>query len=153
MNVDDAQIEILTTYTPAVAEGLGKLTPFLSEAGAGEPVPESQLRKIIESNDHVQFIATAGGQIVGAATVVAIRGILREKAYLQDFVVDGGMRGKGVGHKLWSAIEAWCLENGLTTMDFTSRYDRPVAHAFFLKHGAKIREVTAPFRVVFNGKG
>jgi len=152
MNTNEVEVKILTEYTPEVARGLGRLTPFLSEAGTGKPVPEVQLRKIIEANDHVQFIALLDNQIVGAATLVEIRGILREKAYLQDFVTDAAVRGKGVGHKLWVAIESWCMDHGITTMDFTSRYDRPAAHDFFIKHGAKIRDVTAPFRVVFNGK-
>jgi len=153
MNVDEVEVKILTEYSPEAARGLGRLTKFLSKDGTGEPLPEVLLRKILASNDHTLLVAVSGGKIIGAAIVVQIIGILREKAYLHEIVVDESVMGKGVADALWDKIEALCQERGLEFMDFTSKYDRHRAHAFYEKHGAYIRTETAPYRVVFKKKG
>lgn len=149
MNADQVEVKVLTEYSPEAAAGLGRLTKFLSEAGTGEPLAEEHLRRILDSNDHTLLVALVNGKIVGTAIFVQIRGILREKAYLHEIVVDDSVKGKGVADALWNKIEALCREHGLKMMDFTSRHDRPRAHAFYKKHGAYIREVTAPYRVEF----
>ena len=137
-------------YTPEVATALGRLTTFLSDSASGAPIPEERLRMLVENDAYEQLVAERDGRIVGAATLTHIGGIMPDsKAYLEDFVTDVHVRGTGAGQKLWEAMEQWCIDRGLTKMDFTSSYDRAQAHEFYLRNGAVIRSETAPFRAVF----
>lgn len=142
----DLKIERLDEYSDEMAAAIGRLMPFLSENASEEPIPEERLRAIIDSPDREQLLAVLEGKVVGSAVLDIIVGDLGETAWLEDFVTDPEVRGKGVGHQMWLEMLDWCREHGLGLMDFQSRYSRDDAHAFYRDHGARIRD-TAAFRM------
>lgn len=153
MAIENVTVRALEEYTPQVAAQLGELVCFLTPDVSGEPIGEAQLREIIESDSHEQFVAELGGRIIGAATLSEVRGLLGKKAYLEDFVTDETVRGQGVGHQLWGAMIEWCEARDIPYLAFTSSYSRKEAHAFYATHGAVIRDETAPFVVAIKKEG
>lgn len=138
----DITVEALTTYAPEDAAAIGRLLPFLSESFSGEPVDQQVLHDIIASPYHDQLVArTSSGTIIGTLTISMTMGagVLR-KAWLEDFVVDPGVQGGGVGSKLWDAMIDWCLGRGIHKLDFTSHPTKEAAQHFYLKRGAVVRD-------------
>ena len=79
------------------------------------------------------------GQIIGIATLSIIMGpIVRKAAYLEDFVTDQTVRGKGIGTALWNAMLDWAKNKNCTELCFTSGHGREAAQAFYLHKGAEI---------------
>jgi len=142
MNEPEVQIERLADYSAADAAGLGRLMPFLSERLSGDPVDEQLLQDIINSPYHDQLIARLEGRIVGAATLNLLLGPAVGRAgYLEDFVTDPEVRGRGVADKIWQEMLGWCRERGVS-LEFTSHPKRVAAHRFYARQGAEIRETT-----------
>jgi GNAT superfamily N-acetyltransferase len=146
---EEIHVERLTSYTPDVAEGIGRLMPYLSERLTDTPMDEELLRAIIESPHHDQLVARLDSRIVGAATLSVIMGPAAGKqGYLNDFVTERGT--KGVGSLIWSEMEEWCKDQGIDLLNFTSKQDRLTAHLFYEYRGAKIRD-TNVYRKDFSG--
>jgi GNAT superfamily N-acetyltransferase len=138
----ETSVERLTQYSEHDAEQLGRLMPFLSDSFTGEPVDAELLNTIITSPYHDQLVARLEGRIVGGATLSLVIGAAAgKKGYLEDFVTDPTVRGKGVGGKVWDEMLAWCREHEVS-LDFTSRPSREAAHRFYHSHGAVVRETT-----------
>ena len=138
----EVTVERLNRYTPEDARGIGRLMPFLSEHASGEPIPEELLQQIITSPHHEQLVARLDSIIVGAATLNMLMGpAVRKQGYLEDFVTDPQVRGKGIGNRIWDEMMKWCDENSVD-LTFTSHAGREAAHRFYLSHGARIRDTT-----------
>lgn len=141
----------LTEYTPEVAARVRELLIQLSRSGKdrGE-IPREWFDTIINSPWHEMLLAVddeakgtstpyPGGQILGIATLSVIMGpIVRRIAYLEDFVTDTTVRGKGVGSALWAAMLEWASEKGCTELNFTSGHGREAAQEFYKHKGAEI---------------
>lgn len=143
-------IERMTDFTDQDIEDLGKLNLVFSEEAS--PINVEVLREVCDNPNHyVQIVARDDGQIVGSATLsVLIKALSGERvAYLEEFAVSPQAQGKGVGGKIWDEMLAWCRDNGLPKMEFTSKPSRVAAQNFYLKRGAVIRE-TNVFRVVID---
>lgn len=143
-------IERMTDFTDQDIEDLGKLNLVFSEEAS--PINVEVLREVCDNPNHyVQIVARDDGQIVGSATLsVLIKALSGERvAYLEEFAVSPQAQGKGVGGKIWDEMLAWCRDNGLPKMEFTSKPSRVAAQNFYLKRGAIIRE-TNVFRVVID---
>ena len=139
-------IERLTAYSIDDAIGIGRLMPFLSASKNAEPMSEQLLTDIINSPYHDQLVARMDSLIVGAATLNILMGPAANKVgYLEDFVTDPELRGRGIGGRLWEEMVTWCKEHGVS-LEFTSQSTRKAAHSFYLSHGAVIRDTTV-FRI------
>ncbi len=116
--------------------------PHLSTSFTDRPTSEELLRAIIDSPYHDQLVArSADGTIIGAATLTTTMGVGAGRGvWLEDFVVDPTVQGAGVGGRLWDAMIAWCRTHQADKLCFTSRPSRTAAQAFYLKHGAIIRD-------------
>ena len=146
MSSPDIIVERLTEYSDSDAVGIGRLMPFLNDTLNDEPMDEALLTMIIDSPYHDQLVARLDGIVVGVATVNLLLGPGMEmEGYLEDFVVDPEVRGRGIGDKLWQAIIDWCREKNVD-LGFTSNPARVAAHRFYNSHGAEIRDTTV-FRV------
>ncbi|MBR3052438.1 GNAT family N-acetyltransferase [Candidatus Saccharibacteria bacterium] len=134
-------IQVLTEYTVDMANRVRELLIQLSRSGRdrGE-IPEEWFRGLIESPYHDMLVAyDEDGKIVGIATVSVIMGpIVRKVAYLEDFVTDTSVRGRGVGSQMWEAIVTWAREHGCTELNFTSGKGREAAQEFYRKRGAEV---------------
>lgn len=120
----------LETYSPEDAAAIGKLMPVLSARLTDEPIGEELLREIIESPHHEQLVARIDARIVGAATLSVILGTAAGKqGWLNDFVTDPAT--KGVGSALWNEMGAWCRDNGIEALNFTSHPNKTAAQVFY----------------------
>lgn len=140
--MDQLIVERLQVATEQDAKSLGLLLRSLSIKFDGKPVPLQLLEEIVRSPDNEQIVGRLHDRIVGAATLSIVRGIGAGRiGYLQDFVTDPEVRGKGVGRAIWQDIDEWCIDSGVD-LEFTSREERAAAHHFYQAQGATIRETS-----------
>ena len=133
-------ITTLKEYTPETAERVRELLIQLSRSGKdrGE-IPKEWFDELINSPFHDMLIAEEDGQILGIATVSVKMGpITRKNSYLEDFVTDSEIRGKGVGSALWQAILDWSKEKGCRCLEFTCGNGREASQEFYKHKGAEI---------------
>lgn len=134
-------IKKLDQYTPEIANRVRELLIQLSRSGKdrGE-IPKTWFDNLISSPYHDMLVAYDDNhKIIGIATLSIIMGpIVRKVAYLEDFVTDASLRGKGIGSALWDEMLVWAKEKGCSELCFTSGQGREAAQAFYLKRGAKI---------------
>ncbi len=133
-------IKKLETYTPEIATRARELLIELSRSkkDKGE-IPRAWFEDVINSPYHDLLIAEEDGKILGIATLSIIMGPgIRKNAYLEDFVTDSTVRGKGVGSALWHAMLEWAAEKGCKDLEFTCGHGRESAQEFYKHHGAEI---------------
>ncbi|RYC74771.1 GNAT family N-acetyltransferase [Candidatus Nanosyncoccus alces] len=134
------KIAKLEKYTPEVANQIRKLLIQLSRSGKdrGE-IPREWFEELISSPYHDMLIATEEDKIIGIATLSVHMGpIIRRNAYLEDFVTDQTVRGKGIGSALWQVILEWAAEKGCKNLEFTCGNGREIAQQFYKNHGATV---------------
>lgn len=136
------KIDRVKEYSVETAERLRELVRQLSRSGKDKgEIPEEWFKEVIESPWHDILVAVDDGQIVGMANVSVIMGAgIGKNAYLEDFVTDASVRGKGVGSMLWDAILEWGEEKGCRNLEFTCGNGRENAQEFYKRHGAEVYE-------------
>lgn len=123
-----------------MAERVRELMVQLSRSGRdrGE-IPREWFEDVIASPYHDMLLAIDDERIVGVATLSVIMGpIIRKNAYLEDFVTDSTVRGKGVGSALWNAMLEWATAKGCQHMEFTCGNGREASQRFYKNHGATV---------------
>lgn len=133
-------ITTLKEYTPETAQRIRELLIQLSRSGKDKgEIPEAWFKDLIASPWHDMLIAEEDEQIIGIATLSVMMGPgIRKNAYLEDFVTDSNIRGKGVGGKLWDAMLEWAAEKGCQNLEFTCGNGREAAQQFYKNHGAEV---------------
>ena len=134
------KISRLEAYTPEIANQVRQLLIQLSRSGKdrGE-IPREWFEELIASPYHDMLVAMEDDKVIGIATLSIHMGpIIRKNAYLEDFVTDQSVRGKGVGSALWQEIVNWATEKGCRNLEFTCGNGREVAQQFYKNHGAAI---------------
>lgn len=135
------KITKLEKYTPETADQIRKLLIQLSRSGKdrGE-IPKEWFEELIASPHHDMLVAIDdNNQIIGIATLSIHMGpIIRKNAYLEDFVTDQTVRGKGIGSALWDAMLAWAKDKGCNNLEFTCGNGREASQQFYKNHGATI---------------
>lgn len=133
-------IEEATAASHDVVEGLARLVPQLSSSA---PAPSAEaVGDIAASPATVLFVARLedGGPVVGALTLVVFRIPTGLRALIEDVVVDGSVRGRGVGAGLTRAALARAREMGCRNVDLTSRPSREAANRLYQRLGFVARE-------------
>ncbi len=128
--MDDLIVKPATNLTN---EDIAQINHLIAElvGEQGSVVDKEILQQIIKSESHVLLLARLSGEIVGMATLALLIGpAAGRKIYLDDFVTNPTIQGKGVGSKLWEAILDWGRQHGATKLEFTSRPTRQVAQKF-----------------------
>ena len=133
-------VKPLDKYTPEVATRVRELLIQLSRSGKDKgEIPEDWFNDIINSPWHDLLVAEEDGKILGIASVSVTMGPgIRKNAYLEDFVTDSEVRGKGVGSAIWNAYEAWAREKGCKNLEFTCGHGREKSQEFYKHHGAEV---------------
>lgn len=135
------KITKLEKYTPETADQIRKLLIQLSRSGKdrGE-IPKEWFEELITSPYHDMLVAIDdNNQIIGITTLSIHMGpIIRKNAYLEDFVTDQTVRGKGIGSALWDAMLDWAKEKGCNNLEFTCGNGREASQQFYKNHGATI---------------
>ena len=136
------KIERLSRYTPEVAGEIRALIQQLSRSGEDKgEIPEQWFKDVIDSPWHDVLVAMEDGNIIGVACMSVVMGAgMRKNAYLEDFVTDSTVRGKGIGSALWTEMLNWAAEKGCQNLEFTCGAGREAAQEFYKKRGAKIYE-------------
>ena len=141
------KIETLKEYTLETATRVRELLVQLSRSGKDKgEIPESWFKDIIASPWHDMLIAIdddasspTHGQILGIATLSVTMGPgIRKNAYLEDFVTDSSVRGKGIGSQLWDAMLDWARTKGCNNLEFTCGHGREASQEFYKHKGAKV---------------
>jgi ribosomal protein S18 acetylase RimI-like enzyme len=128
--VGDVSAEIVAAFN--------RLIPQLS---ATSLVPTAdQLRRIVESDGTVLFVARENGKIVGSLTLVVVRIPTGVRARIEDVVVDEAVRGRGVGARLSQVALERAAAEGAKTVDLTSRPTRTAANRLYERLGFHERE-------------
>lgn len=90
------------------------------------------------------------GPVVGMLTLVSFRVPTGVRAWVEDVVVDGAARRRGVGEALVAAAVELAAARGAHTLDLTSRPSRLVANRLYQRAGFELRE-TNVYRYQLNG--
>ena len=132
-------IEEATTVSDELVEAFVRLTPQLSSSNP--PPPREDLDAIVTSEASTLLIARDDdGTILGSLTLAMFRIPTGLRAWIEDVVVDGDARGKGVGALLnLHAIEV-AKNAGCRTVDLTSRPSREAANRLYQRLGFVARE-------------
>jgi ribosomal protein S18 acetylase RimI-like enzyme len=127
------QVTPVVTATVELLDAFHSLIPQLSTSSS--PITMAELREIVGDSATVVFVARDGGVIVGLLTLAMFRIPTGMRAWIEDVVVDGRARGKGVGEALNRAALATARQRGAKTVDLTSRPSREAANRLYQRIG------------------
>lgn len=131
-------VEIAKHVDEELVNAFAKLIPQLSSSN---PAPNRiQLEEIVTSPATELFVARVDGRIVGALTLALFRLPTGLRAWIEDVVVDGDVRGGGIGEALNRAALDEAKERGAVTVDLTSRPSREAANRLYRRLGFVARE-------------
>jgi ribosomal protein S18 acetylase RimI-like enzyme len=131
----------ITEVTPEVMAAFERLIPQLSSSNP--PPDEAALTAIVTSEASILLVARDAdrdGEIVGSLTLALFRIPTGLRAWIEDVVVDGSARGRGVGEALSRAALDRARAAGARTVDLTSRPSREAANRLYLRIGFTERE-------------
>lgn len=127
-----------TEVNPELVNAFERLIPQLSKSNP--PPGAEQLQAMIDSDASHLLIAEEDGYIYGSLTLILFRIPTGLRAWIEDVVVDGEARGKGVGMALNEEALRLAREAGATTVDLTSRPSREAANRLYQRIGFVARE-------------
>ena len=113
-----------------------------AKTSKGRKEQEKRFDELIKRADVQIFVAEEENRLLGVADLFILPLIRRGyyQGYLEDLVVTAGMRGKGIGSKLLSAIKAYCKDHNIPVMKLNSGVYLPEAHRFYEKYGGVCTE-------------
>ena len=131
-------VEVDDRLVSAMARLIPQLSSFSPPPDAGA------LKPIVDSGASILLVAedpTVEGEsaILGSMTLVVFRIPTGLRAWIEDVVVDGSARGRGVGEALNRAAIDWARAAGATTVDLTSRPSREAANRLYRRLGFEQR--------------
>jgi ribosomal protein S18 acetylase RimI-like enzyme len=131
--VSAPEIEIANAVTDEIVSAFERLIPQLSSSS---PAPtRDQLAAIVEDPFSVLYVARVDGDIVGSLTLAMYQIPTGLKAWIEDVVVDGAARGKGVGEALSAAALEEARRRGAKDVSLTSRPFRESANRLYQRLG------------------
>jgi ribosomal protein S18 acetylase RimI-like enzyme len=137
--VDIIEVTDLDAYgADELVAAFEQLIPQLSSSN---PPPSKETLAFIASSEASHLlIAVEDGRIYGSMTLVVFTIPTGVRAWIEDVVVDGDARGKGVGALLNQTALDMAKEMGATTVDLTSRPSREAANRLYKRLGFEARE-------------
>lgn len=132
------EISICETIDQNIVSAFAQLIPQLSSSN---PAPDgAALRRIVDHDATTLFLAHLDGRIVGSLTLAVFPIPTGVRAWIEDVVVDEGVRGHGVGEALNRAALERARSLGAITVDLTSRPSREAANRLYKRLGFVERE-------------
>ena len=133
------QVEECTEVTDELVAAMARLIPQLSSSSP--PPGAEDLAGIIGSDAcHLLLARDDDGTILGSMTLVVFPIPTGIRAWIEDVVVDGDARGRGVGAALNQAALERARDLGARTVDLTSRPSREAANRLYRRLGFVVRE-------------
>ncbi|OGK51736.1 hypothetical protein A2966_01280 [Candidatus Roizmanbacteria bacterium RIFCSPLOWO2_01_FULL_41_22] len=113
-----------------------------AKTSKGRKEQEKRFDELMKRADVQIFVAEEENRLLGVADLFILPLIRRGyyQGYLEDLVVTAGMRGKGIGSKLLSAIKTYCKDHNISVMKLNSGVYFPEAHRCYEKHGGVFTE-------------
>ncbi len=134
----EMKVEEVTEVSTELVEAFARLTPQLSRSAA--PPGEQELERIVQSDATRLLVAKMDGAIVGSLTLALFSVPTGLRAWIEDVVVDEGVRGQGIGAALNQEALKVARDQGARTVDLTSRPSREAANRLYQRLGFKQRE-------------
>lgn len=135
--MDQIAVTAATEVTPELVEAFARLVPQLSSSS---PPPDAEaLQAIVDHDASTLLIARDGERILGSLTLVVFPIPTGVRAWIEDVVVDGEARGRGVGELLNREALALAASLGARTVDLTSRPSREAANRLYARLGFQQR--------------
>ena len=106
------------------------------------------IRHLLKNRDASLLVVRDGSEIAGMATLFVLQKIPKRVASVEDVIVSGSYRGRGIGEKLMKAIIQEAKRRGVSSIYLTSRPSRVAANKLYSKLGFKKRE-TNVYRLSF----
>jgi ribosomal protein S18 acetylase RimI-like enzyme len=113
-------------------------------SGSGERPPSmSELKEVLKERNTLIMVAKEVDRIVGMALLCITARIGRKTGQVEDVVVDGEYRGKGIGKTLMQELINLARKKKLKEIYLTSRPARVAANALYQKMGFIKKETNA----------
>ncbi len=133
------RVEECQQVTDELVAAMATLIPQLSSSSP--PPGARELGEIVGSDaSHLLIARDDDGRILGSMTLVVFRIPTGVRAWIEDVVVDGEARGKGVGEALNRQALELAASLGARTVDLTSRPSREAANRLYQRLGFVLRE-------------
>jgi GNAT superfamily N-acetyltransferase len=133
------------TIRPAAAADASAIADLLDQLGYPTTVDEVEhrLQRLRVFGDAIAIVKEMDGRVVGLATGHSFPAIhsATPVAWLTTLVVSEGVRGRGVGRELVTAVEEWARRRGAVRISVTSGKQRLHAHAFYEHIGYELTGV------------
>ena len=140
MNFEHIQVETVREADQELVDAFGRMLPQLSSTA--RPLDLEALNRILACEANTLLLARAGGVVVGTLTLVMFPVPSGLRARIEDVVVDGAARGRGVAGLLIREALRLAGEAGARTVDLTSRPDREAANRVYERLGFRARAST-----------
>ena len=136
------EVKEITEMSQKVCDAFARLVPQLSSSAS---IPTyAEVEDLINFKAGIVLAATdtddPNAEILGMMTLVVFRIPTGIRAWIEDVVVDGNARGKGIGEKLVRAAVERAKQEGAKTVDLTSRPSREAANRLYRRCGFETRE-------------
>ena len=110
----------------------------------------STYNKMQDEDGNFLAVAKENGEIVGSALGVCCQCLVNPFLVVEDVIVRGDQRGKGVGRMLMDALDAFAKEKGCTYAFLVSSDYRTGAHKFYESVG--YQDGVVGFRKIYKSK-
>ena len=114
------------------------LLPQLSRSA--QMITLDRLQTLVSSDCSRLYLAKEGDHIHGMLSLVVFPIPTGTKAWVEDVVVDGGARGKGVGKSLMRHAMDEARRLGAKAVDLTSRPSREAGNKLYQSLGFQVRQ-------------
>ncbi len=132
------RVEVCAEVDEELVEAMARLIPQLSSS-APAPRP-AVLQEILDSDACHLLVARDDTGVLGSLTLVVFPIPTGVRAWIEDVVVDGAARGKGVGEALNRFALEFAGRLGAGTVDLTSRPSREEANRLYRRIGFEARD-------------
>lgn len=140
MDFEQIQVETAREADQELVDAFGRMLPQLSSTA--RPLDLEALDRILTCEANRVLVARAAGVVVGTLTLVMFPVPSGLRARIEDVVVDGAARGRGVAGQLIREALGLAREAGARTVDLTSRPDREAANRVYERLGFRARAST-----------
>ena len=134
----DIRVEVMREATGELVDAFGRLLPQLSSTA--EPLDVERVDRIVTCYANTVLVARTSEAIVGILTLVLLPLPTGLRARIEDVVVDGAARGRGVAGLLTQEALRIAEKAGARTVDLTSRPDRAAANRLYERLGFQARQ-------------
>jgi ribosomal protein S18 acetylase RimI-like enzyme len=131
-------VEEARDVTDELVAAIGRLVGQLSSSSTAPT--RAELEVIAASPVTRLLLAHDDGDLVGMLTLAVFRIPTGVRAWIEDVVVDGAARGRGVGEALSRRAVELAEGAGAKTVELTSRPSREAANRLYRRLGFEIRE-------------